>query len=211
MRNGSPYWAVEISLAVDVTTAGALRRRLRLQERLAASAHPVFRGASAADSAKRLYRDIRTYLIKASDERIICDSPRQIFEKLMIASTGGGHFEIAVGTTRNFSRNRELPHFSRPDGAWFDFQLTAREEGRGVAILAYDFELRLPGVSPIGFLRFDLNPPDHPNDDDGLRSHVHLNSDDDGFASPAPVLSPFEILDLFLHGLMCVGRIRRTP
>ena len=60
-------------------------------------------------------------------------------------------------------------------------------------------------------MRVDLNPPGHPNQDDGLRSHLHLDAAADGLAAPAPVMSPFEILDLFVHGLHRTGRVRRVP
>jgi hypothetical protein len=55
-------------------------------------------------------------------------------------------------------------------------------------------------------VRFDLNPPGaHDNTLAGLRSHVHLGSDDDGFAIAAPIGSPFEMLDVLLHGVMATG------
>ncbi len=91
-----------------------------------------------------------------------------------------------------------------------------KEEPGRAEIIAYDFELRLPAGSGFEFVRFDLNPPQsaaRPGGlpEDGLRSHVHLNADDDGLVAPAPVMSPFEILDLFLHGIRRTGRVRRKP
>src|SRR5262249_5563739 len=117
-----------------------------------------------------------------------------------------------IGTVRNFNRTKDLPHLTRrSDGAWFDFQLLVEEEGGGAEIIAYDFELRLPPGSGVEFMRLDMNPPGSDNQEDGLRSHLHLNAADDGLVAPAPVMSPFEILDLFLHGIRRVGRIRRSP
>jgi hypothetical protein len=55
------------------------------------------------------------------------------------------------------------------------------------------------------FVRFDLNPKDHHNEDEGLRSHVHPGSDD--FSAPAPLMSPIELLDVLVYNL----RVRRPP
>ncbi|WP_437590076.1 hypothetical protein [Sorangium sp. So ce1000] len=199
-------------MAVDVSSAGALRRRVDLQRRLREGAHACFHCARKKASAKQLYRDILSYLLKASDQRLLREAPDVIRKHLgYLEPDANGYFEIVVGTVRNFARTKELPHFTRTDGGWFDFQLQGRERDGVVDIVAYDFELRLPPNSGFDFLRFDLNPPGHENDDGGLRSHLHLNADDDGLAAPAPVMSPYEILDLFLHGLRRVGRVRRNP
>jgi len=158
----------------------------------------------------QLYREIQSYLFKASDRRLLDEGQTDIRRNLGFDDRKG-YFDIAVGSVRNFNRTKELPHFTRPDGGWFDFQLQVKEEDGRAEIIAYDFELRLPRDAGFDFVRFDLNPPGHPNQDDGLRSHLYLNADDDGLAAPAPVMSPFEILDLFVHGLHRTGRVRRAP
>lgn len=194
-----------------MSAESALRRRVGLQERLWESAHGRI---ARSPSAKHLHREIQAYLLKASDRRLIVDAPHAIRQRLLfLGPDDHGYFEIAIGTKRNFHRLKELPHLARPDGAWFDFQLLLREQGNAADIIAYDFEIRLPPeVSPpFSFVRFDLNPPGHENQQDGLRSHLHLSSDDDGFSIPAPVMSPFEILDLFIFGLRRTGRVRLTP
>lgn len=169
-------------------------------------------GTGTHASGKQLYRDIQSYLLKASDQRLLGEAPTAIRQNLLFAGPDTkGYFEIAIGTVRNFNRTKALPHFTRRDGGWFDFQLQVKEEDSRAEIIAYDFELRLPSGSSFDFVRFDLNPPGHDNQQDGLRSHLHINADDDGLAAPAPVMSPFEILDLFLHGLRRTGRIRRGP
>jgi hypothetical protein len=205
-------------LAIDVSAAGALARRRALQDRLRSVAHGTVDGAGHHTSSERLHREIRSYLLKASDQRLLAELPTDIRRLLLFNGPDrDGRFEIAIGTVRNFNRTKALPHLTRrSDGAWFDFQLTVKEgEGRA-EIDFYDFELRLPPGSGFEFVRFDLNPPasaDRPGGlpEDGLRSHLHLNADDDGLVVPAPVMSPFEILDLFLHGVRRVGRIRRNP
>ena len=197
---------------VDVSSAGAERRRVALQERLWGAAHPTCRRTGKNASGQQLYREIRSYLIKASDRRLLLESPDVIRKYLRyLGPDARDYFDIAIGTVRNFHRTKELPHFTRKDGGWFDFQLQVKEGDGRADIIAYDFELRLPADSGFDFLRFDLNPPGHDNEADGLRSHMHINGDDDGLAAPAAVMSPFEILDLFLHGLRRVGRIRRSP
>lgn len=149
-------------------------------------------------------------MIKASDQRLIAQSPSEVRALLPrpVGTDASGTFDIAVGNVRNFRRDRALPHFSRADGAWFDFQLLVREHGGTASILAYGFELRMLDERPFSFVRFDLNPPDHDNADDGLRSHLHLGTDDDGFSVPAPMMSPLEILDLFLFRLRSGPRRR---
>jgi hypothetical protein len=60
------------------------------------------------------------------------------------------------------------------------------------------------------FLRFDLNLPEHENQQRELRCHLHPGSDD--VLVPAPMMSPLEVLDLFTHeARMPVGRKPRTP
>jgi hypothetical protein len=201
-----------------VSAAGALARRKKLQDQLRGVAHATVDGAGYHTTSERLYREIRSYLFKASDQRILGEAPEIIRRRLLFGGPDReGWFEIAVGTVRNFNRNKELPHFTRrSDGAWFDFQLFVKEEAGRAEIIAYDFELRLPPDSGFEFVRFDLNSPVsalRPGGlpEDGLRSHLHLNADDDGLVAPAPVMSPFEILDLFLHGVRRIGRIRRSP
>lgn len=196
-------------MAIEVSQTAALRRRVDLQERLWQASH---RRVGKSVSAIQLYREIRGYLIKASDQKLINESQKSIHQALLFFGPNRkGYFDIAVGRTRNFNRTKDLPHFTRRDGGWFDFQLQVEEKGTQAEILAYDFELRLPEGNGIDFVRFDLNPPGHENEEHGLRSHFHLNADDDGLAAPAPVMSPFEILDLFLHGLCRTGRIRSAP
>ncbi len=197
----------------DVSPAGALARRKDLQDRLRNAAHRVVDGTRNHASSKQLHRDIRSYLIKASDQRLVGESRPDIHRLLLFGGPDDkGCFDIAIGAVRNFNRTRDLPHMTRRcDGAWFDFQLLVREAEGRAEIIAYDFELRLPPGDGIEFVRFDLNPPGSDNQEDGLRSHLHLNADDDGLAVPAPVMSPFEILDLFLHGVRRTGRTRRSP
>jgi hypothetical protein len=212
MQSGWCYWEGGTSLPIDVSPAGALVRRKDLQDRLRSVAHGTVKGAGRHTTCKELHRDIRSYLIKASDQSLLGESSTDIRKTLLFGGPDHkGYGEIAIGTVRNFNRTKDLPHFTRRDGGWFDFQLQVKEEDGRAEIIAYDFELRLPPGSQFAFMRFDMNPPGSDNQEDGLRSHLHLNADDDGLVVPAPVMSPFEILDLFLHGVSQNGRIRRSP
>jgi hypothetical protein len=157
-----------------------------------------------------MFSGIRSYLFKASDCGLIRESQSTIRRELKFVEHGGGKFGVTIGDTRNFRRDRSLPHFTRNrDGSWFDFQLLLSENAGVTEVVAYDFELRLEDIPQIQFVRLDLNPPDGRASGEVLRSHLHLSSDDDGLSVPAPVLSPFEALDLFLHGLRISGRVRR--
>lgn len=60
------------------------------------------------------------------------------------------------------------------------------------------------------FLRFDLNLPDHRNEARELRCHLHPGSDD--ILIPAPLLTPAEMLTLFIDGIRFpTDRGRRAP
>lgn len=201
-------------MASDVSKAGAHVRAMALQKRIFAAGHSTLFRSTANSTAKILWREIRAYLIKSSDCGLIVDSHNDIHEKLLFSESnkGGGTHSIAVGSVRNFNRDRSLPHFTRKkDGAWFDFQLSVIETTSSLEVLSYDFELRFDNARPVSFVRFDLNPKDHDNEKDGLRCHVHLGSDDDGHSVPAPLMSPYELLDVLVHGVMKTGRVRREP
>lgn len=193
-------------MALDVSMHGVIQRRNDLQARLWGTRHRAMSGNHRNATAKELHREILRYLIKATDQRLLEGSQTTVRANVKFIERPSG-FEIMVGDVRNFHRDPALPHFRRKrDQAWFDFQLLGVKKERRIEIEAYDFELRL--AKPELFIRFDLNPPGHENDEHGLRSHMHLDSDDDGMAVPAPVMSPFELLDIMVHGLIQTGRQR---
>lgn len=197
-------------MGIDVSAAGWMQRGAELQNRLLHSSHPVLRSCGQRSKPVDMFSGIRSYLIKASDCKLISESQMIIRRDLKFVEHGGGKFGVTIGDTRNFRRDLSLPHLTRrQDGSWFDFQLLLSEEAGVTEVVAYDFELRLVNVPGIEFVRLDLNPPDGRASGELLRSHLHLSSDDDGLSVPAPILSPFEALDLFLHGLRNIGRIRR--
>ncbi len=113
-----------------------------------------------------------------------------------------------LGGDKDFKRTDDQRSFRRADGAWFTFSITVRSLTRNrIELVAYDFELCFPErghhEAPLPrFIRFDLNEPGHANDTKGLRCHVHPGHDD--LSAPAPLMSPTELLDLFLTGDLAV-------
>jgi hypothetical protein len=130
--------------------------------------------------------------------KILPEPPAAIAEQLRRQELYTGACCI-VGGDKNQERDRSLRHFARDDGAWFDFSITVREHGRQLTLLAYDFEIRFPPGTGTPFLRFDLNLPEHRNEDRELRAHMHPGSDD--IIAPAPMMRPSELLTLFIDGL----------
>jgi hypothetical protein len=172
------------------------QRRLRaisLQTRICGLAPP------SAASPDELFAELRKSLRNAFDEGRLTTKPHEIFKMLKKSPTARGETEI-VGGEKNFHRTPNKAHFTRADGAWFDFAIAVVRASAGETVtLAYDFEIRFPEHVGPAFVRFDLNQPGHDNETVGLRSHLHPGSDD--LSVPSPLMSPLEILDVFLYGL----------
>jgi hypothetical protein len=181
----------------------------------ALQAHTSGRSLSLPATARDLRRDLRAALVRASNARKITTSTadiearvrlldearlRESFGKLFkdLHDRGAHHGAFCIfGGDKNQSRDPALRHFKRDDGAWFDFSITVREADGRLELLAYDFELRLAPGMGAPFIRFDLNLPDHRNERRELRCHLHPGSDD--LLLPAPMMSPSEVLSLFIH------------
>jgi hypothetical protein len=178
----------------------------------ALQAHALARDPQLPPRAKELERELRGVLRKASDLRALRTPPQDILQLVKILPEPPpnvahqlrdrgllGNAYCIVGGDKNQERDRELRHFTRDDGAWFDFTLTVREDGRQLALLAYDFEIRFPPGGGAPFLRFDLNLPEHRNEDRELRSHLHPGSED--ILLPWPRMSPTEVLTMLVYDL----------
>lgn len=179
----------------------------------------------SAKSPLQLHKEIRTYLLRASDQRLIQEPRHEIYE-LIKRSDGrkpGAPADqthtIAIGDERNFNRRLSLPHLTRPDGWWFDFQISLLSKNTELEIISYGFEIREPidANRPLRWIRWDYSPPrvekggevlPHDNVAAGLRAHMHVFTDDDGFSVPAPIMTPFELFDVLLHRLQLTGRER---
>lgn len=185
--------------------------------------HQLERELELPDRAKVLHRELRNTLVRASNAeklltppnaihrivQLLPEPPLQLAEDLKQRELRDGAFCI-VGGEKNQNRDLNLAHLARSDGAWFDFSITVRERGAGLELLAYDFEIRFPTGMGMPFLRFDLNLPAHRNEDREMRSHMHLGCED--ILAPAVLMSPRELLALFVDGLRWPeDRKRREP
>lgn len=89
----------------------------------------------------------------------------------------------------------------------FEYLLILIDESQKfIEILGFNFEIRFPENYSVQFLRFDLNLPNHRNEERGMRFHIHPGHDD--FMIPSPPLSPLEILFLFLNAFPINDRPR---
>lgn len=112
--------------------------------------------------------------------------------------------------TKNTDRTKQIPHFSRYDGFWFDFSIMVDQNLKPAEIIGFNFELRFPEAlidakQTPEFIRFDFNPPGHPND---IRLHIHPGTED--FMIPSPPITPIEILHLFLYDFQLPKKLRQA-
>ncbi len=185
--------------------------------------HVLARTLELPSRARELHRDLRNALVRASNTgrlltspseihrlvRLLPEPPQQIAQELQERRLHAGAFCI-VGGEKNQDRDRSRAHLARSDEAWFDFSITVRERGGQLELLAQDFEIRFPPGMGTPFLRFDLNLPAHRNEAREMRCHLHPGSDD--ILAPAPLMSPLELLTLFVEGLRWPEeRKRRDP
>jgi hypothetical protein len=161
------------------------------------------------DDPKELLRQLRNHLVLASDEGRLATKQHDIIQHVKrVASPFPKMPECVgiVGGEKDLKRTGEKPHFRRPDGGWFFFSLTVRaRRGQPLELVGYNFELCFPSQAVEKsrlprFVRFDLNQPNHPNESRGLRCHFHPGHDD--LSAPAPLMSPLDLLDLFIDGLL---------
>jgi hypothetical protein len=153
-------------------------------------------------SSRTLYQELSKALNHAHDEGFLATKLFEI-QKLLQMTPQDRKQVVILGGTKNFKRSKDIPHFNRVDGCWFDFAITINEVRKPAEIIGFDFEIRFPETDPIKkdpikFVRFDLNLPGHDNQADGLLFHLHPSSDD--FMVHSPPMSPLEILHLFLYG-----------
>lgn len=175
---------------------------------------------AAVRTAHQLRRHLRAVLLKASKEETLKETQGQIeaLLKEAPASSSGGRtqrqgtvLQLLGGGNKDGTRFSEDPSersaFTRHDGAKLDFSLTVREGDQGVEILGYVFRITFENdkLCP-SFLRIDMNLPQHANEEDGLRVHLHPGNND--LQVPMPWMTPREILILFLYGLTLPAKAR---
>ena len=165
--------------------------------------------------ARVLRAEILKSLLSAWDDKILVNQSSEIHEflKLKKTSINNVNYEGIMGGDKNFKRDKSIPHFQLSNGCWFDFTIAIDETIKPAQIIAFDFELRFPEVANIEqkksyprFLRIDLNPRNHANDDKSMRFHLHPGHDDIMIHSPA--MTPLEILHLFLYGINVADKPR---
>jgi len=156
-------------------------------------------------NAKELRGKLFKCLNKASDDRVLKTKLSEInkFLKMTPSSPNKGKVTIVGGGRedgkRNQKRSRDVPYFERADGCWFDFSILINELPKPAEVIGFSFEIRFPDDYQVRYLRYDLNLPNHDNEERGMRFHLHPGSDD--FMIHSPPMSPLEILHLFLYGL----------
>lgn len=167
------------------------------------------------ESAKVLRSQILKCLTAAYDDGILKTKTNEIYKILKLeqakseqAKEHGRKIKNLMGGELNFKRRKELAHFERCDSAWFDFGILVDETDKPAIIIGFHFEIRFVDDKPIKFIRFDLNLPEHNNQDRGKRFHIHPGCDD--FMIHSPPMSPLEILYLFLYDLYLPIRPRST-
>jgi len=156
-------------------------------------------------SAKNLYNQIFKCLNDANDNGILKTKHQEIRELLKMKPSEKNKNEILIRGGRkekerlNFTRSKDVPHFERIDECWFDFGISIDDSKKETEIIGFGFEIRFPEDHQVKFIRFDLNLPNHKNEERGMRFHLHPGSDD--LMIHSPPMSPLEILHLFLYGL----------
>ena len=181
-----------------------LSRMRSLQERMA----PVLKPLPA--SAKELHEQLRRILQKAIRAEVLQTPPDIVTRELLklVSSDKNSTVKKLGGTHGIFGAKKDFDRLTEPanpneklvrhDGAVIHFTLTVKEDAGPLELIAYDFELYYPSKQPIWFIRFDMNQPQHKNEDLGLRSHVHPGHED--LLIPGVMLSPAEALSFLLFG-----------
>lgn len=181
-----------------------VRRRLALQTRVLPD-QLITEGTS-----RDLYKAISAYLMRAVTNGRLQDSVGHVKKILRFVEDGETFTVYGARLERaNFRRTDTDPHFTRSDGAWFDFLIAGRDHSqKSIELMAYSCELRFPRIPPglPKFVRYDLNLPGHANEIPGLRCHLHPGHDD--LQATAPFMHPLDMLDLCLYGLTWPDKLR---
>ena len=195
-----------------MSTSAETTRARQLQDRICSARYPL------EPDAAQVFEQIKRVLLAGYREEQLRTPPHRV-AKLLKLYPGPGpsrrpHAWEIVGGPRVKDFARQLPAdelFERCDGALFNFALTLGQGREAPELLAYDFELRFPPAYAAmhrgpRFIRFDLNLPGHDNASHGMRCHVHPGHDD--LQAPSALMTPSEIIELFLYRLMLPEKLR---
>ena len=171
---------------------------------------------------RALWSEIFKCLIFASDEKILDTQRHEIYELLKrgeppkdildLLRIGEGskfkqtNYHVITGGKKNQKHRQEIPHFKLHNGCWFDFTILISEASKPSQILGFNFEIRFPEKFSPSFLRFDLNPPNHKNNVGNMRFHLHPSNE--MIMLHSPLMSPLEILNMFLYGIKIPNKPR---
>jgi hypothetical protein len=152
-------------------------------------------------SGKSLRSEILKLLTKAHNDRILKNN---IADIMGLLKTSEDQQQYLIK-----DRTRDIPHFARHDGFWFDFSIMIDLSANPAEVIGFNFELRFPenliqNHNQPHFIRFDFNPPGHSNE---VRLHFHPGCDD--FMIPSPPMNPIAILHLFLYGFEIPKKLRQ--
>ena len=179
--------------------------------RLALQARSVTERLVIETNPRQLLQAFQRHLTRAFNSGRLTDPLTHILKHLRLDTRSEGFtiYGARLGQA-NFARTRDQPHFTRSDGAWFDFLVAGRPCTAGVELLAYSCEIRFPDAltSFPRFVRFDLNLPGHANEAPGLRCHVHPGHDD--LQAASPLMHPLDIVDLCVYGLTWPPKLRAS-
>lgn len=147
---------------------------------------------------KELLNALRAQLRTAHDEGLLRTPSHDIYKWVRRNDEPEADEEILGGVKS--SRDPADAHLVRDDGAWIHFKIRVRQEDRSTLMaVAFDFEIVFPEPHTPPWLRFDLNPPGHSNEERELRSHLHPGNDD--ILVRALEMTPQAILDQLVRGL----------
>ncbi|WP_438021702.1 hypothetical protein [Sorangium sp. So ce233] len=81
--------------------------------RLWQAAHSTCHGTGKDASGRQLHRELQSYLLEASDQRLVLEPPAVIRKPLdFMGPDADGYFDLTVGTVRSFNRTK-ISHISR--------------------------------------------------------------------------------------------------
>jgi hypothetical protein len=174
--------------------------------------------------AKVLKAKILKCLNRASDQGILNIKPHEIHDLLKISvpdkelieliqvsgksKTSKAEYYAITGGEKNQHRTQDKQHFKLHNGCWFDFTILIEENNKSCQVIGFNFEIRFPENSSNSYLRFDLNPPNHKNNEQNMRFHLHPSHD--RIMVYSPPMSPLEILHIFLYGVSIRDKSRAS-
>jgi hypothetical protein len=161
-------------------------------------------------TAAKLFEQLKRGLLGAYRSEHLQTPPHDIPKLLRLEQSSQDDIWEIMGGKKDFGRASRDDQFERRDGGLFNFAVTvARCQGRqSLDLVAYNFELRFASGDQVPrFMRFDLNTPEHENNQSGMRCHLHPGHDD--LQAPSAFLAPVELLELFLYRLALPDRQRR--